>query len=72
MSLAEIEAALHQLKPDELRRVEHLLKHLQGKENEETTLSALEKRNGVEAFARRPGALASVELVQRICQEEGI
>jgi hypothetical protein len=69
-TVAEIEAALTRLSPEDLRRVEAILRRLQ--ENGPADVAELERRNGFDAFPRRQGGQVTVEVVRQLCAEEGV
>ncbi len=68
-TLAEIEAAA--LSPEEMKQMEDFLRELRA-QAEEARLKELYRRTGVHPLPRRGGPPATVELVRRICEEEGI
>lgn len=71
-TLAEIENALVQLSPGELRQVEEILARIQRQSHEEREIAALARRNGFNPFPRRSGELVTTEFVRQLCEEEGI
>ncbi len=70
-TLAEIEAAVVSLTPSEMVQLESLLRELRA-QTEEKRLRELYRRTGFHPFPKRGGPPVTVELVQQICQEEGI
>lgn len=71
MSITEIEAALGELRPEELDRVEAILHELRQRELAAVE-EKLERSNGFSALPRRSAALVTCDDVRRICDEEGI
>ena len=71
MSITEIEAALRQLRPEELDRVEAIL-HVIRQRELAAQEEQLERENGFSVLLRRCAPLVTNEEVQRICDEEGI
>lgn len=71
MSIAEIEAALNLLRPDELDLVEGILQQIRKRERAAEE-EQLEQANGFSVLPRRAAALVTSEEVQRICDEDGI
>ena len=71
MSISEIESALSELRPEELDRVEEILRDLRQRElaGEE---ERLERETGFAAIPRRAGPMVTTGDVLRICDEEGI
>lgn len=70
-TLAEIEAAVADLTPEEVAHLENLLRELRG-QADEARLQELYRRTGVHPLPKRGGPPVTVELVRQICDEEGI
>ena len=70
-TLAEIEAAVAALTPQEMAHLENLLRELRA-QAEEKELRELYRRIGLHPLPRRGGPPVTVELVRQICEEEGI
>jgi hypothetical protein len=70
-TLAEIETALTELAPEDLVRVEAMLRRLRERE-EMSALVKLERENGFDVFPERAGGAVTVERVRQLCTEEGI
>lgn len=74
-TLAEIEAALPKLSPDELERLESFvqrLRRLVGGGSAPVDIAALERQNGFDALPERRGEPVTVEAVRQLLLEEGI
>ena len=70
-TLAEIEAAVATLSAAEMKQLEDFLRELQ-EQAKEARLQELYRRTGIHPFPKRGGPPVTVELVQQICDEEGI
>jgi len=70
MSIAEIETALTELHPEDLERVEALVRELQALRTSD--IEELEQRNGFSALPRRSNVPVTSKDVDRLCEEEGI
>ena len=70
-TLAEIEAAAATLSPEEMKQLEDFLRELRA-QAEEAELREIHRRLGVHPLPKRGGPPVTVELVQQICEEEGI
>ena len=70
-TLAEIEAAVIALTPQEMAHLEKLLRELR-EQSGEARLQELYRRTGVHPLPKRGGPPVTVELVRQICEEEGI
>ena len=70
-TLAEIEVAVATLSPEEQKHLEAFLRELR-EQAEEAHLQELYRRTGVHPFPKGGGPPVTVELVQQICDEEGI
>ena len=68
-TLAGIEATA--LSPEEQKHLENFLRELR-EQAEEAHLQELYRLNGVHPLPKRGAPPATVELVQQICDEEGI
>ena len=71
-TLSEIEAALSELTPDDLRRVEEMLQRLRRRASTEESVAELERRNGIDPLPERSGGVVTIEFVRRLCAEEGV
>ena len=71
-TLAAIEAALSELTPDELRRVEEILQRIRNRASTEDNVAELERRNDFDPLPERRGGTVTVEAVRRLCAEEGV
>lgn len=70
-TLAEIEAAAAALSPAEMKQLEDFLRELR-EQAEEAELLEIYRQTGVHPLPKRGGPPVTVELVQQICDEEGI
>lgn len=71
-TLATIEAALSELKPDELEHVDEILQRLRLRASTGEGMAELERRNGFDPLPDRHGGVVTVETVRQLCAEEGI
>lgn len=71
-ALSIIEAALSELRPDELPRVEEMLRRLRLQASADEGLAELERQNGFDPLPKRAGGVVTVESVRQLCAEEGV
>jgi hypothetical protein len=71
MDITEIESALRLMPPEELDRVEGIVREIRRRKQDQAE-EQLERANGFCSLPRRAAVLATSETVRSICDKEGI